>query len=696
MSGILTLLVYVKQGSILTPKLIFQAILSLRCRNRQGGGVAILSSRNFTTSAISCDPVLPLCRVHGVEIVAVSVNDTTKCNVFSLYCPPGSKITESDFWSVLLSWFSSFSCCLVCGDFNAHSPLWGGTSVRSDPAGRLIESAIDTTNLICLNDGSPTWRSPSRGLQSSPDITLADATFAYCSQWFADPDTYGSDHSPILIDHQLSSCARSGCRPAIVTGRIDWEMYAEATECALDKILPSANPVDGYNSMVRPIIDSAKIAGARARLEKFRQRRRSPAIWWDAECSRLIRLRAEAFHKYLSCPSNVNFINYRNIHKDVHLKLRAKKREKFRDFCSSLNLNSNLSRVWGTIRAFKARTNINKSLAPEAVVGERISRAFNYISITELNDPAPTQATQSYSCSPSLSFDNPEWAIHPVPSSRVIPPRFFSTLLQSFSEEEFNVAVAKLKTKSASGPDLISNSLIKHLSASSINAVRRNFNLMFHRGIYPPTWRETFVIFIPKPDGLSFRPISLANCLMKVFESLVKTRLEWACERYGLISRFQFGFRRGLSCLDNINILRVDIELQRSRGLMIGVIFLDIAGAFDNVLPSLLFKILKGIGVPAKLIRFVEHITSQRIVEGFLGGTSLGKRIASRGLPQGLVLSPMLFDLYLSALVKGLPPDVKSLMYADDICLYTYDTSIENIIGRLNSTLSTLNNSLKW
>lgn len=274
----------------------------------------------------------------------------------------------------------------------------------------------------------------------------------------------------------------------------------------------------------------------------------------------------------------------------------------------------------------------------EKFIGERVISAFDKI-ITQIISPnefsTPPSSTPFEVSNPTRPSEPADWFTHPFHSDKVIyiPPRVFSLLLESFSKEEFAISIAKLKSKSASGSDMITNSMIRHLSSVSLSFLRKTFNLMFHKSRYPSSWQEFYVIFIPKSNNSAVRLISLANCLMKLFETLVKLRLEWALEHFGLHSEAQFGFRRGLSCSDNVNILCTEIELQKSRSKMIGVVFLDIARAFDNVLLPLLLRILRGIGIPSKLIKFVEHIISRRIVEGFQGGTSFDKPIASRKAP---------------------------------------------------------------
>lgn len=159
---------------------------------------------------------------------------------FSIYRSPNNKDFNFDFWIDLLKWCSSFPHCIVCGDFNAHSPLWGGMESNSNRVGRAIESAVDAANLACLNDGSPTWFSPTRGRHSTPDITLSDMNVALQCTWFASADTYGSDHSPILISYKYPFSECSSGRPSLTSGRINWAVFSSEVKRPLESLSPNS------------------------------------------------------------------------------------------------------------------------------------------------------------------------------------------------------------------------------------------------------------------------------------------------------------------------------------------------------------------------------------------------------------------------------------------------------------------------
>ncbi|EFN86187.1 RNA-directed DNA polymerase from mobile element jockey, partial [Harpegnathos saltator] len=100
------------------------------------------------------------------------------------------------------------------------------------------------------------------------------------------------------------------------------------------------------------------------------------------------------------------------------------------------------------------------------------------------------------------------------------------SLVRLFTKEELCFIISSLKIKSAHGPDLIFNRVIKLLPESILSFFLKLFNRIFHLRIYPDCWRQFFMIFIPKPGSRSLRPITLANSLLKIFERLIHPRLE--------------------------------------------------------------------------------------------------------------------------------------------------------------------------
>ncbi|XP_018375583.1 PREDICTED: uncharacterized protein LOC108769220 [Trachymyrmex cornetzi] len=179
------------------------------------------------------------------------------------------------------------------------------------------------------------------------------------------------------------------------------------------------------------------------------------------------------------------------------------------------------------------------------------------------------------------------------------------------------------------------------------------FNRILKEGIVPNSWKTSLVIFIPKSNNEGLRPISLLSCVTKIFEKIIYFRLQWLVESQALLPQEQMGFRHNRSCSDSLVTLTNNIQASFLDGEAVVAAFLNIKGAFDNVLP------------------FVENTTTHRSVHFVEEGRLSQKFEVNKGTPQGSTLSPLLFNISVRELDHHLHPDTQFLQYADDIVVYS-------------------------
>lgn len=157
---------------------------------------------------------------------------------------------------------------------------------------------------------------------------------------------------------------------------------------------------------------------------------------------------------------------------------------------------------------------------------------------------------------------------------------------------EVQSAILKSKSKSAPGQDMITYSVIKAFAESTLSWLTKFFNLVFSQGNTPPQWKQISIIFIDKPGKKGYRPIALTSCLQKILERIINDRMMWWYESNGLIPKNFFGFLRGKACANCLAALQLDIRNASRKGRILGIIFLDLMGAYDNVNLEKLIQIL--------------------------------------------------------------------------------------------------------
>ncbi|KAI8435596.1 hypothetical protein MSG28_003872 [Choristoneura fumiferana] len=270
---------------------------------------------------------------------------------------------------------------------------------------------------------------------------------------------------------------------------------------------------------------------------------------------------------------------------------------------------------------------------------------------------------------------------------------------EPFSFSELSAILDHLDDSSP-GIDGIPYSFLKNCTDLSKRFLLSIFNKIYESGSIPDPWKQQIVIPLLKPnkdpsDPSSRRPIALSSVLAKILEHLIKNRLEWILESRHILSQSQFGFRRGLGTMDSLSILTSDIRLALSRGQHLVGVFLDITSAYDNVQLPLLRQKMQQLSIPSKMIHVICNLFMERSICVRSDNHMLPPRTIWKGLPQGSVLSPILYSLYTSDLDKTVDSFCDILQYADDIVLYYYSDSFPDCTSRLNAALRYLNEWLQ-
>ena len=191
---------------------------------------------------------------------------------------------------------------------------------------------------------------------------------------------------------------------------------------------------------------------------------------------------------------------------------------------------------------------------------------------------------------------------------------------------------------------------------------------MYTTGKYPKEWNESFLHFIKKPNTNSMRPICLTSCVSKLFETLLKNKFQFWLEKENILPNSQSGFRKGQSTSDNLTNLLFTAEESFSTKKDLHTAFLDVIGAFDNVIIEILLEKLASIGCPTRFINFIKFLTFERTI--ITNDSENSPRKVYKGVPQGGVLSPILYCIYVSSILDKIPKSVKVSQFADDIALY--------------------------
>ena len=244
---------------------------------------------------------------------------------------------------------------------------------------------------------------------------------------------------------------------------------------------------------------------------------------------------------------------------------------------------------------------------------------------------------------------------------------------------ELSTAICKLFSSTASGPDQIAHPLPNHLPEAAHLLLLYPFNRSWYSHSFPSCWKPTTIIPIHKPgkpfsSPFSFCPISLISCISKFFEHLILSRLTFHLESDHLLSTCQAGYHPGRSSLNQILTLSqsiwVGFQIKKppDRTILASVNF---SKAFDLVWHSALFHKLLSLILPPSFVLWERSFRSDRRAKFQVGGSrSLSFRIR-RAVPQGSVLGPVLFILFVDDIIKVLPRNACASQYADDLAIWS-------------------------
>ena len=371
----------------------------------------------------------------------------------------------------------------ILGDFNCHHPLWDSRNT-SDPRGEEVFNWVISSDLLPLLNDPDT---PTLLQRSFPDISFAPSSLAVSCSWEVLQDLV-SDHLPILLSVPISPVFRPNERPPSFNfQKAHWDDFASY----FDSHSPSAEEYSSLSlSSAAALVTSLALNAAKSSIP-FGRIKRPPKAWWFAEVEGAVSERRKAFaapHR-----SNEDCQAYISASRRASSVIAKAKTKAWQTTCSSLSPKSNTKSVYSLLRSI-AGTPSSSSSSP------------NFPNCSFSRESALVYAAylrSHFSVSQPKALRSRARGYHSELRRATCPEKSNSSFCSLFSLTEFLAAVSNLSSSTATAPDKVAYSMLRHLPRSGMDFLLHIFNLSWTLHFFPSIWKTSSVIPIHKMESLS-------------------------------------------------------------------------------------------------------------------------------------------------------------------------------------------------
>ena len=598
--------------------------------------------------------------------------------ILSTYWDNNNKNIPDELEKVLTYADNSRERVLLAMDSNAHSKAFGSTTQNS--RGHTLDEFTTLHNLHILNRGqSPTFHN-TRGHTSIIDVTLCSIELANLfSDWRVDNTYLGSDHLPIRFEYTSTPVSYRSTRHL---HKVNWTAFSEDLLSKLQTIhLPNLSSILDIEIITHHLhIAINEVMDKHAPLIEVKVKG-STNRWWNANLAELQPRVAGAFHRWRDHPTEINLKLYKDLKLELTKLIRKSKRDSWRDFCTESNtpkLTAQLNKILrnNKIKDISLLQNDNGDISadPTSSLNLLLDKSFP-------NSTAPPDDWQDIQ-------------LNRIQSLHEETGYFFPKKAPWRNQEEIREAINDFDPLKAPGPDGIKPIVLQHFPNEALTTLQYLFDSCLTAGYTPTLWRESQVIYIPKPGKSdygktnSYRPISLTSFLFKTMEKMVAKHVETQYLATSPYHRSQHAFRSGQSTISALSALINKIEEGIAGGGFVVGVFLDVAAAFDNLTFDSIIKALRKRGIDEQIISWYEHYINNRTCVAELKGIKL-IRLILKGTAQGAVLSPILWNMVADDILHKFNKIATFINgFADDLALLRYGKTLTDICKHLNNALS--------